>query len=107
MDFSIGNEIVESQSFVAESTSGMLVSYITGRGTEQVVVTITGSTGLTARMGTYNFNFTTGGFTAVSESIDQAFQAVTVMPETEPPTTATTIVTVTSVVEPTDAPAVE
>lgn len=106
IDFSIGNEIVESQSFVAESTSGMLVAYVPGRGTEQVVVSLTGSTGLTARMGTYNFNFTSGGFTAVSESIDAAFQAVTVMPETQPPTTATTIVTVTSVVD-AEPPAVE
>ncbi len=104
IDFSVGNEIVESQSFVAENTSGMLVSYIPGRGTERVVVTITGSTGLTATMGTYSFNFTSGTFTAISESIDPAFQAVTVSPTTEPPTPATTIVTVTTIVDQVETP---
>ncbi len=101
LDFSINGEIVESTPFVAESVNGMVISNIKGRGTEQVVVTVTGTqSGLSSRMGTYNFNFVEGTFTAVSETIDEAFAAVTIMPTTEPPVIVTEVVTVTSIVEP-------
>lgn len=107
LDFSIDGEIVESYSFVTESTGGMVTVTLTERGTKQVVVSVTGTqSGLTSRMGTYNFDFTSGTFSAVSETIDEAFAAVTIMPTTEAPVIPTEVVTVTSIVEvpaPTDA----
>lgn len=107
LDFSIDGEIVESTAFIAESVNGMIISNIPGRGTKQVVVSVTGTqSGQSARMGTYTFNFGTGSFTAVSESIDAAFAAVTVTPTTEPSTQPPVeTVTVTSYVDdPADAP---
>ncbi len=101
LDFSINGDIVQSQAFVAENTvDGLVVATLTGRGIKQVVVTVTGvQSGLTARMGTYNFDFASGSFTAVSEDIDNAFAAVTVQEVTSPPVIQTEIVTVTSIVE--------
>lgn len=99
LDFSIDGEIVESYSFVTESTDGMVAVTLKDRGQKTVVVSITGTqSGLTSRMGTYVFDFTGGGFTAQSESIDAAFEAVTIMPTTEPPVVETQIVTVTEIV---------
>ncbi len=109
LDFSIDNEIVESYSFVTESTDGLVVVTLTDRGTKQVVVSVTGAqSGMTSRMGTYKFDFTAGDFTAVSESIDAAFEAVTIQPTTEatePPPVETQIVTVTMLVDPPEVPA--
>ncbi len=101
LDFSIDGEIVESTVFIAESVNGMIISNVPGRGTKQVVVSVTGTqSGQSARMGTYTFNFGTGSFTAVSESIDAAFAAVTVTPTTEPPTQPPVeTVTVTSYID--------
>ncbi|MBQ8724625.1 MAG: Stk1 family PASTA domain-containing Ser/Thr kinase, partial [Oscillospiraceae bacterium] len=111
LDFSIDGQIVESYAFVTESTNGMVAVTLKERGTKQVVVSITGTqSGLTSRLGTYNFDFTSGTFSVVTESIDAGFAAVTITPTTEPPTVATEIVTVTSIVEnitPTEAVPVE
>lgn len=99
LDFSIDGEIVESYAFVTESTDGLVAVTLTEKGTKQVVVSVTGTqSGLTARLGTYNFDFSSGGFTAVSENIDAGFEAVTIVSTTEAPPVQTEIVTVTEVV---------
>ena len=99
LDFSIDGEIVESYSFVTESTNGMVAVTLKDKGTQQVVVSITGSqSGLTSRLGTYLFDFSNGTFTAESESIDAGFEAVTIQPTTEAPPVQTEIVTVTEIV---------
>ncbi len=99
LDFTIDGEIVESYSFVTESTNGMVAVTLTDQGKKQVVVSITGTqSGLTSRLGTYLFDFSTGTFTAESEDIDGGFEAVTIMPTTEAPAVQTQIVTVTEIV---------
>ncbi len=94
LDFSINGNIVKSQSFVTESAAdGMVVVYIKDKGIKQVVVSVTSDqSGLTSRLGTYNFDFANSTFTVVSENIDGGFEAVTV--QDNPPA----VVTVTSVV---------
>lgn len=101
LDFSINGEVVKSQAFVAENTAdGMVVVSIVDKGIKQVVVTITSlQSGLTARLGTYNFDFASNNFNAVSEDIDGGFAAVTIQDTTSPPPVTPEIVTVTSIVE--------
>ena len=100
LDFSIDGEIVKSQSFVTENTNGMVVVSMVDKGMKQVVVTVTSAqSGLTARLGTYNFDFPNNTFTAVSEDIDGGFEAVTIAATTEPPHVPTEVVTVTSIVD--------
>ncbi|MGN0584416.1 MAG: Stk1 family PASTA domain-containing Ser/Thr kinase [Ruminococcus sp.] len=100
LDFSIDGEIVKSQSFVTENTNGMVVVSMVDKGMKQVVVTVTSAqSGLTARLGTYNFDFPNNTFTAVSEDIDGGFEAVTITAATEPPHVPTEVVTVTSIVD--------
>jgi len=51
---------------------------LTGTGQKQVTVSVTGeTTGMTARLGIYTFDFTAGSFTAISEDFESAFAAVT------------------------------
>lgn len=98
LDFSIDGQIVKSQAFVTENTNGMVAVSIVEKGIKQVVVSVTSEqTGLTARLGTYNFDFSKSTFTVVSENIDGGFQAVTAV-QTSPPSQQPEVVTVTSIV---------
>lgn len=100
LDFSINGNIVESQSFVTETAAnGMVVVYIKDKGIKQVVVSVTSAqSGLTARLGTYNFDFANSTFTVVSEDIDGGFGSVTILETTTATPVQTEIVTVTSIV---------
>ncbi|MGN0632123.1 MAG: Stk1 family PASTA domain-containing Ser/Thr kinase [Ruminococcus sp.] len=98
LDFSIDGNIVKSQAFVTENTNGMVAVSIVDKGIKQVVVSITSEqSGLTARLGTYNFDFSKSTFTVVSENIDGGFQAVTAV-QTAAPQQPPAVVTVTSIV---------
>jgi serine/threonine-protein kinase len=78
IDFTINGQIVESYPFVAESVGGMVEITLTGQGQQTVTVSVTGgTTGTTARIGTYTFDFTAGTFQTVSEDFETAFAAVT------------------------------
>lgn len=97
LDFSIDGNIIKSQAFVTENTNGMVAVSIIDKGIKQVTVSITSEqTGLTARLGTYNFDFAKSTFTVVSENIDGGFLAVTEA-QTAPPAQQP-VVTVTSIV---------
>ena len=70
--------MIECYPFVAVTAGGMISIPVKGTGQKQVTVSVTGeSTGMTARLGVYTFDFTTGSFTAISEDFESAFAAVT------------------------------
>ena len=78
VDFTMDGKVVQSYPFVAETAGGMISIPVKGTGQKQVTVSVTGeSTGMTARLGVYTFDFTTGSFTAISEDFESAFAAVT------------------------------
>ena len=78
VDFTIDGQVVKSYPFVAETAGGMVEVTLTGTGQKQVTVSVTGeTTGMTARLGIYTFDFTAGSFTAISEDFESAFAAVT------------------------------
>ena len=78
VDFTMDGKVIQSYPFVAETAGGMISIPVKGTGQKQVTVSVTGeSTGMTARLGVYTFDFTTGSFTAISEDFESAFAAVT------------------------------
>ncbi len=70
--------VLSSTNFVAETlTDGSVTATVRGTGTETITVSIySQSTGKTAVMGTYTFDFENESFTAISESLSSAIDTV-------------------------------
>ncbi len=85
--------VLSSTDFVAETlTDGIVTATVHGQGIETVTVSISSqSTGETAVMGTYTFDFENESFTAIEESISSAIDdVISAEAQSEPVTTEVT-----------------